>query len=206
MGVCFLLLVAFWFQTAGNSSVSEKHPTTSMRLSKLPSKILWAWERPETLDYIDQQKVGVAFLAKTVYLRGDQAVSLPRLQPLALPKGVPVIAVARVETERARPATLSSQQIENAAREVAELGRLPNVAMVQVDFDATLSERSFYRSLLVELRGKLPESTLLSITALASWCSGETVRSDLRPPINLASLLRFALSRPKLVECPKSIS
>jgi hypothetical protein len=195
VGVGLLLLVAFWFRTAGNSSVLETHLATPNRLSKLPSTILWAWERPEKLDYIDQQKVGVAFLAKTIYLRGDQAVSLPRLQPLALPAGVPVIAVARIETERARPATLSSQQMNNAAREIADLGRFPNVVMVQVDFDATLSERSFYRSLLTELRGIVPQPTLLSITALASWCSGDNWLDDLPIDEAVPMLFRMGVER-----------
>jgi hypothetical protein len=194
VGVCSLL-VAFWFQTAGKSSVSGNNLATSNRLSKLPATILWAWERPETLDYIDQQRVGVAFLAKTIYLRGDQTVSLPRLQPLALPVGVPVIAVARIETERARPATLSSQQVNNTAREIAELGHLPNVVMVQVDFDATLSERSFYRSLLGELRRSLPESTLLSITALASWCSGDNWLDELPIDEAVPMLFRMGVER-----------
>ena len=32
-----------------------------------------------------------------------------------------------------------------AAAQIAELGQLPNVVMVQVDFDATVSQRAFYQ-------------------------------------------------------------
>jgi len=170
MGACLLLLIAFWFQTGGKSHVFEKTSASAERMARLPSTILWAWERPEKLDYIDQQKVAVAFLARTIYLRADNVIIRPRLQPLTVPAGAPVIAVARIESEQAKPATLSPQQIKDTAREIAELSSLPNVVMVQVDFDATLSERSFYRSVLTDLRAQLPESTLLSITALASWC------------------------------------
>lgn len=174
-----LVFAAFRFQTTGERSHAfEKYPAPLNRISTLPPVILWAWERPEQLDYLDPQKTAVAFLAKTIYLRADKVVSRPRLQPLALRRGMSVIAVARIESaqgdsHRAEAPTLSPQQVKAAAAEIAVLGTLPNIVMVQVDFDATTTERSFYRALLNELRGKLPESTLLSITALASWCKGD---------------------------------
>lgn len=165
-----LLLAAFRFQTTGgHSPLVETLASSSSRISRLPSTILWAWERPEKLDYLDPQKTGVAFLGKTIYLRADRIVSRPRLQPLAVTTGAPVIAVARIESDRDQPPTLSPEQVKDIAVEISKLGSLRNVVMVQVDFDATRTERAFYRSLLTELRGKLPQSTLLSITALASW-------------------------------------
>jgi hypothetical protein len=195
IGVCLSLLAGIWFYSAGNSYAYEKHPASSTRLSRLPSTILWAWERPEKLDYIDQQRLAVAFLAKTIYLRGDKIVSRPRLQPLAVPAGAPMIAVARIESEKDNPATLSQQQIKDAAREISELGSLPNVVIVQVDFDATLSERSFYRALLTELRANLPESTPLSITALASWCKGDNWLDDLPVDEAVPMLFRMGAER-----------
>jgi hypothetical protein len=41
---------------------------------------------------------------------------------------------------------------------------------IQIDFDATRSERGFYRALLNDLRARVPRSTAFSITALASLC------------------------------------
>jgi hypothetical protein len=161
----------------------------------LPATILWAWERPEQLNFIETQKVGVAFLAKTIYLRADQASDRPRLQPLVVPEGTAVIAVARIESERAEPPTLSPQQMKNAAAQIAELGNLPNVVMVQVDFDATVTERPFYRALLTQLRGKLPPSTLLSITALASWCKGDNWLDDLPIDEAVPMLFRMGVER-----------
>src|SRR5687767_16011817 len=67
---------------------------------KQPAVILWAWERPEDLTFIDPQKTGVAFLAKTITLRGDKVLVRPRLQPLTLPEGAKTIAVVRIETDR----------------------------------------------------------------------------------------------------------
>src|SRR6185295_17828478 len=81
--------------------------------------------------------------------------------------------------------------IGDAASAISELGSRPNVAMVQVDFDATATERDFYRQLLKGLRGKLPPSTALSITALASWCKGDNWLEDL--PVDEAVPMLFRM-------------
>jgi hypothetical protein len=194
--VSLLLLAAFRFQSTGkNSPAIARFSAPAVRLANLPPVILWAWERPEKLDYLDPQKVGVAFLAKTIYLRKDDAVSRPRLQPLAVPTGAAVIAVARIESDRVETPTLSPQQMKDAVAEIAELGRLPNVVMVQVDFDATTTQRSFYRGLLNELRASLPQSTLLSITALASWCKGDNWLEDLPIDEAVPMLFRMGVER-----------
>jgi hypothetical protein len=45
--------------------------------------VLWAWERPEDLSFIDSNKFGVAFLqAQTLTLQGDDVTFSPRHQPL----------------------------------------------------------------------------------------------------------------------------
>jgi hypothetical protein len=61
-----------------------------------PSLFLWAWERREDLSFIDPHRIGVAYLAGTVCLRGTEVEVRPRLQPLRLPAGTNVIAVVRV--------------------------------------------------------------------------------------------------------------
>lgn len=196
-----LLFAAFRFRTTSERSYAvAKSSRSAGRLASLPAVILWAWERPEKLDYLDPQKTGVAFLAKTIYLRADEVVSRPRLQPLAVPAGAAVIAVARIESTRlestrAETPTLSARQMKEAAEEIAELGGQPNVVMVQVDFDATTTERSFYRALLNELRGRLHESTLLSITALASWCKGDNWLNDLPIDEAVPMLFRMGVER-----------
>jgi hypothetical protein len=113
------------------------------------------------------------------------------MQSLNVPDGTKLIAVARIETNRHDVPNLTTTQIESTAAEVAALGRLPNVSAVQVDFDATLSERDFYRALLVSVRRKLPVEMPLSITALASWCDGDAWLSDL--PIDEAVPMLFRL-------------
>jgi len=198
-GASLLFLVAFRFQTREHERAVWSVPSSSSRISQFPETILWAWERPEKLDFIDPEKVGVAFLAKTIYLRGDRVVSRPRLQPLTLSPGTRVIAVARIESEHPsdhskRPA-LSPVTITETVAAISELGSLPNVVMVQVDFDARTSERAFYRELLVQLRGKLPQSTSLSITALASWCKGDNWLEDLPVDEAVPMLFRMGVER-----------
>jgi len=150
--------------------------------SNLPPVIIWAWERPEKLDFIDTDRVGVAFLAKTLRLDGDRVIAKPRMQPLQLAPNTKLIAVVRIETDHP---SLSSAQLQKTADEITKLSAL---SMVQIDFDATVSERDFYRSLLREVK---PHVRSLSITALASWCAGDNWLSDL--PIDEAVPMLFRM-------------
>jgi hypothetical protein len=151
----------------------------------LPPVIIWAWERPEKLDFIDTHRVGVAFLARTLRLQGDRVVARPRLQPLELAPGTKLIAVVRIETDHP---TLSPTQLQKTADEIAELSSLSEISAVQIDFDATVSERSFYKALLHEVNPRVPS---LSITALASWCAGDNWLADL--PIDEAVPMLFRM-------------
>ncbi len=164
-------------------------------LATLPPLILWAWERPENLDFIDPHKVGVAFLAKTVSLRGDRVLTKPRLQPLKLAVGTVLVAVVRIESDHKDVPLLSASQLRQTSSEVVELASLPNVTAVQIDFDATVSERDFYRDLLSQVRRDLPASIPLSITALASWCSGDNWLSDLPIDEAVPMLFRMGVER-----------
>jgi hypothetical protein len=63
--------------------------------------------------------------------------------------------------------------VDAASDAIAEAAAIPGVRALQVDFDATLSQRSFYRELLEDLRRRVPPSTPLSMTALTSWCESD---------------------------------
>jgi len=157
-----------------------------------PQTVLWAWERPTDLRFIAPDRVAVAFLAKSISLKDDRVVVRPRLQPLNLPPSTKVIAVARIETDRQATAELSASQREQTARAIAEMATLPRVSEIQIDFDATTSERQFYRSLIAGVRAQLPAAVRLSITALASWCSGDDWISDLQIDEAVPMLFRMA--------------
>jgi hypothetical protein len=49
-------------------------------LPGFPRLVLWAWERPERLEFLDPRSAGVAFLARTVSWHAGQITSHPRLQ------------------------------------------------------------------------------------------------------------------------------
>lgn len=135
----------------------------------MPRVMLWAWERREDLSFIDPQKVGVAYLAGTLHLSGDRVLMRPRLQPLVVPGDAVAVAVIRIEADRLPAPTLSPRQRADAARAIARIAD-HSPAAVQIDFDATRSQRPFYRDLLADVRKRLPAAMPLSITALASWC------------------------------------
>lgn len=135
-----------------------------------PRIMLWAWERPENLSFIDTSEAGVAFLAKTIVIQADTVSVRPRLQPLNVPDDTALMAVARIESRRP---TMTARQRADVVSAIERMVELPEVGAIQVDFDAVESERSFYAALLRDLRARLPKAIRLSITALASWCIGD---------------------------------
>jgi hypothetical protein len=160
--------------------------------SQQPTKILWAWERPEDLRFLDTKEFGVAFLAQTLYLQNDDVEFRPRRQSLELAKGTYLIAVTRIETkkDKTRP-TFSAEQKKRIVSLVKNTLELPDVKAVQIDFDVVASERSFYREVILDLKKELPENTPFSITSLASWCVGDTWFKDL--PIDEAVPMAFQM-------------
>jgi hypothetical protein len=165
------------------------------RRSQMPGIVLWAWERPTDLRFIKPDQTGVAFLARTVHLRNDEVIAKPRLQPLSLPANSRVTAVVRVETDSISPPTLSTSQTARLANSISEVASLPNIVAVQIDFDATRSQREFYRKVIVEVRRHLPGAIGLSITALASWCADDNWLADL--PIDEAVPMLFRMGPDK---------
>jgi hypothetical protein len=151
------------------------------RLAGIPDRMMWAWERPEDLRFIDPEKIGIAYLAQTITLQNDDVLVRSRRQELQAPNGSYIMAVTRIETskERGKKPDLTSEQLRRTADLVARTIELPRVKAVQVDFDAVVSERNFYRRLLEILRERLGDKTPLSMTALASWCVGDRWFRDL---------------------------
>ncbi|MEO7539607.1 MAG: DUF3142 domain-containing protein [Pyrinomonadaceae bacterium] len=149
--------------------------------SQMPSKIIWAWERPEDLSFINPQEYGVAFLAQTLLLENDKALQKARRQPLEVPSGTYMIAVTRIETnkESGKRAYFNSEMVNRVASLVRTTLDLPDVRAVQIDFDAAASEREFYGLMMKDLKGRLPADMPLTMTALASWCTGDAWFNDL---------------------------
>ena len=161
--------------------------------NSMPRQIIWAWERPEDLRFLDPKEYGVAFLAQTVFLDKDGVSLKPRRQPLDVSPGTYMIAVTRIETDKnetRRPA-FTPEVATKVARLVKNTLGLPDVKGVQIDFDAVVSERAFYRSMMNELKKQLPPETPLTMTSLASWCTGDAWFNDF--PVDEAVPMAFQM-------------
>ena len=147
-------------------------PTQGMRsaAADLPRLVFWAWERPEDLRSLPRD-VGVAFLAQTVSIEPTRVRIDPRRQSLRVADDTVLIAVTRVEFPNTRP--LEIDDLERIAAAIARTAGLPRVKAIQIDFDATVSQRELYRRLLTRVRDVLDRQIPLSMTALASWCAGD---------------------------------
>lgn len=139
---------------------------------KHPNIVLWAWERKENLSFINPERAGVAFLAKTIFIKGDSFSAKPRVQSLKVPQGTWLMAVVRIRVaQQSRPLSLSLAA--DIAEEVVRPAHMKGVTALQIDFDARRSERPFYKALLSTIKDKLGTTYPISITALASWCVHE---------------------------------
>jgi len=157
------------------ASCHQQMKRNRLNEEKFPPVMLWAWERPEDLTFLDGHQYGVAFLAQTLTLKADEVVFNPRHQPLAVPPDSKLMAVTRIESQKVtgQKPSLSASQREKLVKLIRQTLELGRVTAIQVDFDALVSERDFYRALLQDLRGQLPDNVPLSITALASFCIGD---------------------------------
>ncbi len=162
-----LLLIA---ASAGTVPPGKGSPN---RLPAFPRVTLWAWESRQDLRTIDPEKFAVAYLDRSVFI-GDEVITVPRMQPLHLPTSVRLMAVVRIETRFTVPSRRAALDLPRFVAEVAgqlaEAAQKPGVSALQIDFDATQSQRAFYRRLIEETRRRMPAGMPLSITALASWC------------------------------------
>ncbi len=175
--LAFILASVGLFTACGRSIPSANIAS----MNDAPGKILWAWERPEDLRFIDPKEFGVAFLAQTISLEKDSVFPKRRRQELEVPDGTYLIAVTRIETTKGtfeRPSFSAEMRDKTVSLIRSTLG-LPSVRAIQIDFDATVSERGFYRSMMNDLRKQMPENTPLTMTALASWCAGDTWLTDM---------------------------
>jgi hypothetical protein len=178
----FFLLVPLILLSPGHTS------SGAGAFARLPQLTLWAWQRPERLQFIDPQRVAVAYLDQTIFV-GRQVRPEPRFQPMHVPPGTQVIAVARIEM----PASaLQTEEIQaEIVKNLLRSARRPGIAALQIDFDALKSQRAFYRHVLEAVRREMPAEMPLSITALASWCAFDNWIKDL--PVNEAVPMMFRM-------------
>ena len=165
----------------------------------LPRVMLWAWERHEDVRSIDPREVGIAYLAKTLFLRQGNVVTRPRLQPLQVPPATVLMPVVRIESDKLSPPTLDPGQRARVVDEIVALGRVFPTPAMQIDFDAKVSERTFYRAVLHDLRRALPDTTRISMTALASWCLADNWLAGLPIDEAVPMLFRMGADRQRVL-------
>jgi len=158
-------------QGSGGAPLGEAQATRNQ--DAWPQVILWAWERPSDLRFIDPRRVGVSYLVKTIRVEDNAITVRPNQNGLRVPAGTWIMACARIEANGNFTSDDSTQEVDQLVPLILPLAKFPNTKAVQVDFDARVSQRSFYRALLARLRQRLPRNMPLSITALGSWCEGD---------------------------------
>jgi hypothetical protein len=136
-----------------------------------PLVFLWAGEHAEDFRFLEPGKYGIVYRSGTIVLEGDRSTAIPRTEPIFLPVQGTLHSAVRIET---RSAVLSSTQRPEAVRQIVELTSPQAVTGVIVDFEAVPEERTFYRTLLEDLRARLPASKPLSIMAPIGWCTGDS--------------------------------
>jgi uncharacterized protein DUF3142 len=136
-----------------------------------PRVILWAWERPEDLRFLNPPQAEVSFLAASVDLTEAGFSVRPRRQPLYLPPDLRPRATVRIEMRQGGSvARVAPELRQRLVERLITIAQGVKAAALQIDFDARESETEAYLTLLGELRGRMPPGLPLSITALASWC------------------------------------
>jgi hypothetical protein len=193
-----IALVACAFIAAAIIWRATHHPrprlaptTTAPAMQQEPLTMLWAWETPEDIRDLDPTRTGVAFLSREVLLANPIQLR-PRHQPLQLPPNTWLMADVRIDT--APNFTPTSTTAAEVAQVIAAAASDPTIRALQVDFDATASQRDLYTAILKDLRHDLPPQIPLSITALVSWCGTHSWLTSL--PVTEAVPMFFRMGGP----------
>ncbi|MES2295419.1 MAG: hypothetical protein V4582_00175 [Pseudomonadota bacterium] len=167
--LALLLLSCFLFLPLRMDSAGGRSKAPHPALAALPATLLWAWERPEDLRWLPPD-MGVAYVASSIVLRGDETLIYPRRAPLLLSPGSARVPVLHVDASWRNPPTLSEQQRERITQELLRVAARANRHVVQLDFEVRQSQRPFLAATIASIRRQLDARVALSVTALASWC------------------------------------
>jgi hypothetical protein len=143
--------------------------------AELPAQMLWLWDRPQNALQLpgDISKFGAALHVQSFWLGADQVRVTPRRNPLELPADMAVLPVFHFDVDPNQTFLGSPAQRSVIVQAIVKWQQRRPSSMIQIDFEARPSSRAFLLALLVDLRGALPATTKLSMTALASWCFGD---------------------------------
>ncbi|MGH9449214.1 MAG: hypothetical protein ACRD11_01615 [Terriglobia bacterium] len=133
----------------------------------------------------------MSYLVKTIRVDENMLTVQRNLNGFRVPEGTWIMACAHIEGGGTFLPSASTKEVSELVSLLASLAKFPNAKAVQVDFDATVSQRGFYRKVLEQLRRSLPRSMPLSMTALASWCEEDEWISNL--PVTEAVPMLFQM-------------
>jgi hypothetical protein len=137
--------------------------------------VAWIWPAG---DLPDPPLAEAAVLVESVILGSGPPRIEPRRRALLLDPGTRVTPVVHVQPDRAAGA-LADRDAQVIVAALLRAQRRTTSGWVQLDFEAPLALRESWRALVAEVRRRLPAGTRLSVTALASWCSGSAWLHDL---------------------------
>lgn len=160
--------------------------------NKPPNIVIWVWERPENLYFMEDENVSFSYLAGTITKTDKGLIPYFRQQPLRIPNNSKTMAVVRIE-HRVENKSFSESDRKIITKFIVEsCTQLEKNGSCQIDFDATKSQLDFYKKLLTDVRLALPKKMKLSITSLLSWCTTKNAWFD-NSPINEVVPMFFRL-------------
>lgn len=161
-----LIFVALLLLSRADSSrLPNAHPA----LALLPLKMAWAWERPEDMRWLPGD-AGVAFVASSIMLQGEEALVRPRTARLQVEPETARVPVLHVDLSWREAPALNEAQMQAIVKELLRIAPGANRQVVQLDFEVRRSQRPFLARTVAAIRRVLPPEMALSVTALASWC------------------------------------
>ena len=180
-------------------SLSKSAFREERRIASEPKIYLWVWRYDADMTWIDNTRYGIAYLAGTVKIGPRGIVKKPRLNSLKVPDNTSVEAVVRIESA---PGVIAHKdQVKTVRNLLISQIPLKKVEAVQIDFDATRSERPFYKELLVQLKESLPEKMPLYMTALASWTLFDRWSGDLPGDTVVPMFFHMGKDRNRVISC-----
>ncbi|MBX9697189.1 MAG: hypothetical protein K2X53_03795 [Alphaproteobacteria bacterium] len=163
-----------------------------MQVQPLPLPFnIWTWDRFDDLSFMEGQQGKIAALIATFRVSASgRVITELRHHDFLRPHSVSLITVFRLEIA---PTTIVRDESINQI--VASIQGLSSRGEeIQIDFDATKSQRPLYKKLLLKLRDSTDKR--LSMTALASWCTHDPWLDSL--PIEYAVPMMYTLGRDQL--------
>lgn len=134
--------------------------------------VLWAWERPEDVRFAPG--VEVAVQTGFVEIGGAAITGRGRRFALHAAPGQVSTALVHIQIDHGQPLQWTPALRARTAAKALAFARAAGARRVQIDFEVRRSERQVLLDVLADVRAGLPPGTVLSMTALASWCESET--------------------------------